>query len=120
MNTKNILISIILTVFFSCKKEPGPGGKAHIHGHLYYNNSVVTNGTVYIWYGETNVSDFSSGFGNQISCNSHGEFEFHDLRKGDYFLHATCIDLANSPRAGSRHVEIKSKSETVQADIIVQ
>lgn len=111
---------LLITGLSSCKKEEGPGGKAHIVGRVFYQSQPVNGGTVYIWYGETNVSDVSAGYDDQQTCNATGDFEFHDLYKGNYFLHAVYTDTSATVRKGSLAVTIKGKSETIQPEIIVQ
>ena len=106
MKTKKIILGIctIIALVFTqaCKKDEGPGGKAHIHGHVEYNEDHVENAFVSIWYGASSNSE--SAYDDQIVTNSEGEFEFEDLNKGDYYLYSTWIDTADVKRKGATSV----------------
>ena len=120
---KNILTTITvlsLMSFVGCQKEPGPGGKGHIHGHVEYNGDHVHDAFVSIWYDETDVSNHHSGFDDQTFTSDEGEFEFEHLRKGDYFLFAEWEDTADVEREGHVSVTIKKKVEEVEAHIDLQ
>ena len=116
----SITISMILLFFvFStgCTKEPGPGGRAHVHGNVEYNEVHLANAFVYIWYDATSVSDHHSGWDDQAITNGHGEFEFEDLTKGDYYLYAEGDDLNGIEREGSTVVSVTKKSGEFETHI---
>lgn len=89
------LLAIILVS--SCKKEPGIGGDASIHGKVYvkhYNTTFTTliseyygpDIYVYIIFG----SDIS--YSKRIKTTYDGAFEFKFLYEGDYKIYTYSID----------------------------
>ena len=116
----SLLIAIALIVSFTgCQKEPGPGGRSHIYGHVEHSDDHVVGAFVYIWYGVTNVTDHHSGYDDQTTTNAEGEFEFEELTKGDYYLHATWTESSGEEKDGDVSVTIKKKAEKVKVHIEV-
>ena len=83
---------IYLFIFFSCKKDPGQGGRASITGKVYSVNYNATMSVpqdsgyigaqkVYIIYGD------ETAVGDNQDTNNDGTFEFTFLRKGKYKLY---------------------------------
>lgn len=102
-----------------CTKEPGPGGKAHIHGHVHYeaNDETISGATVSIWYGETSVNGDAD---DNATTDAAGKFEFENLYKGDYYLFATGMDSTGTVRSGGVSVEVAKKSGEFDVDIDVE
>jgi len=119
----------IMTLFvFSCKKEEGPGGTSSIRGKVImrdYNTNFTeiieqyyaTDEDVFIIYGDDEV------YGDKVSTNYDGTYEFEYLREGSYKIFAYSKDSANYP---SKHMipvivkaSITGKKETVNAKDIV-
>lgn len=117
--TSVITAAAFLMFMPACKKEPGPGGKAHIHGHVHYeaNDETIPNATVDIWYDETSANGNAD---DNATTDAAGKFEFENLQKGDYYLFATGSDNSGTVRNGGLHVTINKKSEEVDADIDVE
>jgi hypothetical protein len=125
------LISLVILgmVVFSCKKEEGLGGTSSIKGKVVirqYNSNFTslteqyyaTDEDVFIIYGDDAV------YGDKVTTNYDGTYEFEFLRKGDYKIFSYSKDSANYP---TKHLipvivsaRISGKKETVQAkDIII-
>ncbi len=91
------LIAVAGVCFTACKKEPGIGGDASIHGkvHVKHYNTTFTqliseyDGPdiyVYLIFGN-NIS-----YGKRIKTTYDGNFEFKYLYEGDYKVYAYSID----------------------------
>jgi hypothetical protein len=123
---KIIFITAVLTsmmLFSSCEKDEGEGGKGSIHGLVWekrYNpTGTVINGEypatyedVFIVYGD-NVS-----YGDKISTNHEGKFEFKYLQPGNYKVYVYSKDPNGDFEAAKTPVikEVKiSKDESVDA-----
>lgn len=117
--TSVITAAAFLILLPACKKEPGPGGKAHIHGHVHYeaNDETIPNATVSIWYGETSAN---GNVDDNTTTDAAGKFEFENLQKGNYYLLATGTDSSGTVKGGGLAVTINKKSEEVDADIDVE
>ena len=80
MRTLNVFTAIfalgLVLMMPACQKDEGVGGKAHLHGHLEYNDQHVQGGHVHIWYGETSVPDPDVGYDDEVVTNAEGEWEF--------------------------------------------
>lgn len=114
-----LFLAVSLTAFFlcSCEKEPGEGGNSTIFGKVYvkdYNGTfTVLNGTyygpdedVYIIYGD----DIT--YGNDISTNYDGTFEFKYLRPGKYTVFVYSKDSTLQSPSGV--VEIRQEIEITE------
>jgi hypothetical protein len=96
---KDILFAFVLTLVLSaCKKEAGEGGTSSIRGkvNIVYR-AILTNPTpadtsaafdteVYINYGDNIGPD------DRIRTNYKGEFEFTNLRPGNYTVYVYSRD----------------------------
>ena len=123
------LITIPALIFTQgCQKSPGPGGKAHIHGHVEHHDDHggsateehVSGAIVYIWYGASSVSNTASGYDDNTNTNAEGEFEFEELNKGDYFLFASWTDDDAEVNTAGASVTIVKKSEEVEVHLEVE
>lgn len=122
-----ICLSLSLT-FFACKKDPGPGGFATIHGKLlvidYNSNFTAVNDSfyakgenVYITYGsDSTVAD-------NVKTSFNGEFKFEYLRKGKYTVFAVSKDsttTSSKTKAIIREIEITEKKQNIDiGDIVI-
>jgi hypothetical protein len=91
---------LTLVVIHSCKKPPGPGGRASIIGKIYvkdFNTAAIppaiaeyygAGETVYICYGDETV------VGNSVKTTTDGSFDFQFLRKGHYKVFALSRDTS--------------------------
>jgi hypothetical protein len=97
---------LILFLSFSCKKEPGPGGKSTVYGKVFvkeYNSTFTVleeeyygpNIWVYIIYGD------DRDYGDRIRTSYDGTYEFKYLRPGTY------------------HIYVYSKDSTLQTNALV-
>lgn len=117
---KTLFLLCICLIFFSCSKE-GPGGKAAIHGVVKHHSALIPGAVVYIKYGSkespgSNITYYDAN----VTADANAHYEFSDLKKGDYFLFGVGFDSTSAqPVNGGVPVEIKSKTETVIADVPV-
>lgn len=111
---------LCLCLFISCGKE-GPGGKAAIVGTVKHHSATIPGAVAYIKYGTTespgtNVTYYDAN----VTADAQAHYEFPDLKRGDYYVFAVGFDSAIAqPVYGGIPVEIKSKTETVTADVPV-
>ena len=121
MKTLNVFAAIgtlsLVLMLTACQKDEDVGGKAHLHGHLEYNEQHVEGGHVHIWYGETSVADPDVGYDAEVVTNSEGEWEFENLYKGDYYLWGEFKDSFGESHEGGVAVKIEKKSEEVEVHI---
>lgn len=118
--TKLILGLFVFAALFSaqgCTKEEGLGGKAHIHGNVEHDEDHISGVPVSIWYGESDVSLTGSGYDNRVFTDHEGEFEFEELRKGDYFIYASWTDSDGDVKSGHASVTIERRSDEVEAHL---
>jgi hypothetical protein len=124
------LISLVILgiLAFSCKKDEGIGGTSSIKGKVIvrqYNSNFTelieqyyaTDEDVFIIYGDDEV------YGDKVTTNFDGTYEFDYLREGNYKIYAYSKDSANYP---TKHLipvivstSISGKKETVEAKDIV-
>ena len=123
-----ILTFAVLTLgITSCKKPAGEGGKSSIRGSIWvedWNSGFTTKNDeypgndedVYIIYGD----DIS--YGDKVSANYKGEFEFKFLRKGKYKIYVYSEDKTLTTISKKNpitiDVEISSKKEVKTLDRI--
>ncbi len=124
------LISLVILsmLAFSCKKDEGIGGTSSIEGKVIvrqYNSNFTelieqyyaTDEEVFIIYGDDPV------YGDKVTTNYDGTYEFNYLREGQYKIYAYSKDSVNYP---TKHmipvivnVSISTKKETIRAKDIV-
>lgn len=114
------LTVISMLLFVSCGKE-GPGGKAAINGMVKHHSTPIPGAVVYIKYGVTESPGTDiTYYDASVTADAHAHYEFPDLKRGDYFLFGVGFDSTIAqPVYGGIPVEIKSKTETVTADVPV-
>lgn len=115
----------------SCKKPPGPGGKATIKGRIYVRdfNSAAYGAPVAEYYapGETVYISYGTNTGadNDVKTGSDGTFEFQYLRTGHYKVFANSRDTSvhvsgsNKEDAVSVQVDISSTKQIVDVGTII-
>jgi hypothetical protein len=125
------LLIVLLGVFaISCKKNPGPGGRAMVKGKLLSGNfhspdvpvgqdDGEPDERVYLIYGDRT----DGGLDDDQRTSHNGSFEFKFLRKGKYQLFAYSQD-PNLPSSSSqtpviREFEITSGRETIDIDDLI-
>ena len=94
-----LAIGVVMVCVASCKKEAGEGGNSTIFGKIdkdirvVLTNPATTQSTViaadqdvYIIYGDHTSPD------DRIQTNYNGEFEFRNLRPGNYTIYTFCKD----------------------------
>lgn len=90
------LISLI-SIFSSCKKEPGAGGNSSIKGKVWAKDCDKSftsiekehygaDVEVYVIYGD------ETSYGDRTRTDYEGDFEFKYLRKGKYTVYVYSID----------------------------
>jgi hypothetical protein len=94
---KPFLLLMLGVLFFSCEKEPGPGGKSTIYGKVFckdYNSTFTVleqeyyapDTWVYIIYGD------DRDYGDRVRTSYDGTYEFRYMRPGTYHLYAYSKD----------------------------
>ena len=101
MRTKILFLLSLSVLFFSCKKEEGEGGMATIKGSIWvrdwdknFNLMMYEypglDEDVFIVYGD------QVGYGDKLSTDLNGNFEFKYLRKGTYTIYALSDTLPSA------------------------
>ncbi len=120
-----LLLVVVVAAICSCKKEPGDGGLATIHGKVFgYNTNnfgIVTDSgylaeaKVYLAYGDHTWVD------QDTKTSYTGEYAFPFLHTGDYkvWVINKCDTCPSQQTAHVINVSINSPRETVEvADLI--
>lgn len=107
-----ILLTTVLFLFNSCKKEEGRGGQATISGKVYaydvnkngirVDSGYIAGVRVYISYGNSNAVD------DDTRTSFDGSYSFEWLNKGDYKVWVVSDDCTGCPlNQGSDVVNVK-------------
>lgn len=121
--TRIIIISLIFIALISCKKEAGEGGASIINGKITINEYSEINNTlvrsynaadedVFIIYGD---NDF---YGDKISTDENGTYQFENLQKGDYKLYSFSDNEEGDTEAIYSDVNISSNGSVTNASTI--
>jgi hypothetical protein len=119
-----LIFALFMAIMFSCKKPPGPGGRATVKGKVYaydYDNTqnyLISHGysagdKVFIVYGSDKV------VGNNLTTSMDGSFEFKYLTKGRYKIFVNSLDTAYKVKGNDTEIpvvqefEIKDPKETI-------
>jgi hypothetical protein len=117
-----LFIAFICLLAFSCKKEPGPGGKSTVYGKVFvkdYNSTFTIleqsfygpDIWVYIVYGD------DRDYGDRIKTGIDGSYEFKYLRPGTYHVYTFSKDSTLqtlAPLPVVRDVEVPKKKQEIQ------
>lgn len=110
---------MLLPLFYTCKKEPGTGGLATIHGKLMgynvnkyglkFDSGYYVGVKVYLSFGSNKTVDAEARTGMD------GSYEFDWLQKGKYtvWLNANC-GCPNDTFIDSKKIEITKSREVVE------
>ena len=104
----------------ACKKDPGTGGKAHIHGaaEVEATEEAVANTVVSIWYGKVAPEGSADSY---VMTDASGGFEFENLQKGEYYLYCSYFDpTSGETLTGGAAVTISKKKEEVEKHLHVE
>ena len=127
MKTNFFLLTLILLVFGSCRKSPGPGGNSAITGKVIVNHynpdfsllkstEPAIDEYVYIIYNE------GSGYGTRVKTAYDGTFEFTNLTKGDYQIYVYSMDTTRTSSNGYipviKNISVTKKKQVVDAGTI--
>jgi hypothetical protein len=129
---KNILFVIfIISLLSSCKKEAGEGGLASIKGKVQTDLRLVPSNPVTFQYSRPGVDEEvyiiygdNTGPDDRVWTNYKGEFEFRNLRPGDYKIYAYSRDTTGSAQVNMqrmpvvREVKIEDRKGEVDAGTI--
>lgn len=124
---------LVLSLLASCTKTPGEGGWANIRGRVMKDvRIVITNPATYQYSIPAADQDVYIIYGNHLSpddrirTNYLGEFEFRNLRKGDYTVYVYSRDTTGATGVAPRHmpivraVQIGDKKETIDlGDLVI-
>lgn len=111
-----LLAALFFLVFSSCKKEPGDGGQATIHGSVYaYKTTGADSGyksgvNVYLSYGNHTWED------QNANSSYTGEYTFPFLHTGNYTVWVLnkCDTCALKQSYDIAQVTINKATETVE------
>ncbi|NNE54483.1 MAG: hypothetical protein HKN32_00585 [Flavobacteriales bacterium] len=122
---------VVLLGFVGCQQVAGEGGKSSIKGQVLIDYRIVLTNPdsyqttvpgadedVFIIYGDHISPD------DQIETNFDGEFEFRNLRPGDYTLYVYSSDTTGDPEAHpnrmpiSVDVTIENRNESIDLGIL--
>ncbi len=124
------IMACVALLFTACKKEAGEGGTSSIRGKIQViYRAVLTNPApadtsdafdteVYINYGD------EIGPNDRIRTNYKGEYEFPNLRPGNYTLYVYSRDTAHisivqpEKMVVKREVTIDKRKQTVEVPLI--
>jgi hypothetical protein len=123
MRFKILLLLFCSLAIFSCKKEEGDGGMATIKGNVWvrdwdknfnlmmYEHPGLDE-DVFIVYGD------QTGYGDKVSTDLNGNFEFKYLRKGTYTIYALSDTLQSANVSYNQFpvavkVEISEKKQVI-------
>jgi hypothetical protein len=128
---KILFVLFTITTLVSCKKEAGEGGLASIKGVVKTDLRLVPSNPstfqysragvdeeVYIIYGENVGPD------DRVWTNYKGEFEFRNLRPGDYKIYVYSRDTTGSAQVNAarmpivKEVKIEERKGEVDAGTI--
>ncbi|MFM7015195.1 MAG: hypothetical protein ACKOX3_02600 [Bacteroidota bacterium] len=130
MRNKIVLLLLgKLLIFSSCKKEEGDGGMATIKGKVWVHDwdknfnllmyeHVGIDEDVFIVYGDQN------GYGDKVSTDLNGNFQFNYLRKGTYTIYSLSdtlqsVSFPNSQFPVIAKVEITDKKQVIDIGRLV-
>lgn len=117
-----VFIASISLLLCSCKKEAGDGGNSSISGKVEVIQRAVSSNPatgidtlaaadveVYIIYGDNIAPD------DRIRANYNGEFEFLNLRPGDYRVYVYSDDTTGTinPSSDAFHLMVVSREVTI-------
>jgi hypothetical protein len=121
-------LALMTMILSSCEKPAGEGGDATIKGKVWVEDwdknfnllqyeFAGADEDVYIIYGD------DVNYGDKISANNNGEFEFKYLRKGKYkiYVYSDQKQTTSTPAAQVAVVveaEITSKKQTLDIGTI--
>lgn len=114
-----VLILLVLSSAFSCKKEEGEGGQARILGKVYsydVNKSMQHTDSGYIADARVFISYGTDGMVDKDTRTSFdGSFEFKWLQPGDYtvWVVGQCDTCNAGQSIDSVHVKIAEKKQSV-------
>jgi len=113
----------LLSIITACKKEEGDGGMATIKGNVWVRDwdknfnlimyeHLGLDEDVFIVYGDQN------GYGDKVSTDLNGNFQFNFLRKGNYTIYALSDTLQSSTVSYNQFpvvakIEITDKKQVV-------
>lgn len=100
---------IILLIFTSCQKTPGPGGKAIINVHVIDGNSNIPYTEIKIKYGANAYPGENATYDASITGDQYGKNQFTGLNRGDYYLYTSYTDTSGILHEGGAYVKINNK-----------
>lgn len=131
LNKSLVLSALILAIGAcqSCKKPPGPGGRATIKGTVFkkdfdsqyryqISSGPASGQKVNIIYGSTVV-------GKNVTTDEKGNFEFRFLNRGHYRVFVNSIDTSYKMKGNKtnipviRNVDITNTKQVVTVDPII-
>lgn len=120
---KILLLFAICFTIFSCNKGPGEGGNASIVGRVmidyrlvltnegtYQYSAPARDQSVFIIYGDHISPD------NEIETNHEGDFEFRNLRRGEYTVYVYSGDITGTTEFENNRMPVVKTFEITERD----
>ncbi|MFL5752293.1 MAG: hypothetical protein ACJ76F_02715, partial [Bacteroidia bacterium] len=115
-----LLLIVMAGISGSCKKPPGPGGKATVKGRVLAKDFNNTNSyvlgeyyapgeNVYICYGN------NENVANDIKTSADGSFQFRFLNKGHYKVFVTSADTSIHVKGADKEVPVQVEFDIISA-----
>ncbi len=103
-----IITIFITTLFVSCTKHAGTGGKAIINVHIINGNTNVPNADVYVNYNGNSFPGINATGDASLLADQKGLALFEDLKRGSYYFFVNTL-INDTIRSGGAHVLIESR-----------
>jgi hypothetical protein len=129
MKLRSVFVLMVATLLVACEKEAGEGGTSTIKGVVItqeWNGTFTTlrdkypaqAEDVYIIYGDDDY------FGDKVTTNYNGVYEFKYLRDGHYTVYVYSkdasinYDVSDQRIVVKKEIDITGKNQTVVVDTL--
>lgn len=108
-----VLLSVAsAATLFSCKKDPGKGGKADVHIKVIRGNASIFGATVQVKYGANSFPGATATYDDKAVTDNFAGCTFQDLRRGDYYFYASYTDTVyDTTFYGGVYLRVSDPSE---------
>ncbi len=108
-----LFVFFTITILSACKKEEGEGGLASVRGSIQTDIRLVPSNPVTFQYSRAGVDEevyiiYGDNVGpdDRVWTNYKGEFEFRNLRPGDYKIYVYSRDTTGSAQVNADRMPI--------------
>ena len=110
---KLLLVFFTISILGACKKEEGEGGLASVRGTIQTDIRLVPSNPVTLQYSRPGVDvevyiiyGDNVGPDDRVWTNYKGEFEFRNLRPGDYKVYVYSRDTTGAAQVNAERMPI--------------